>query len=55
MKLTPKAKATLLFLIFALAYLVSPWDLLPFTFFEDIALVAIALIVWLIVAIIEGR
>ena len=55
MKLTPKAKATLLFLIFALAYLVSPWDLLPFTFFEDIALVAIALIVWLVVAIVEWR
>lgn len=53
-QLSLKAKATLILLILCLAYLVSPWDILPFTFFDDLAIVIVGLGIWLIVTLQEG-
>jgi len=41
---------TLALLTVAFAYLVSPWDILPFSFFDDLAFVVVTFSVWIIVA-----
>lgn len=41
---------TLILLIVAFAYLVSPWDILPFSFFDDLAFVIVAFSIWIAVA-----
>jgi len=41
---------TLILLIVAFAYLVSPWDILPFSFFDDLAFVIVAFSIWIVVA-----
>jgi regulator of protease activity HflC (stomatin/prohibitin superfamily) len=41
--------ATIIFMFFAFAYLLVPWDILPFSFFDDLAFVIIALSIWAIV------
>jgi len=41
---------TLILLIVAFAYLVSPWDILSFSFFDDLAFVVVAFSLWIVVA-----
>jgi regulator of protease activity HflC (stomatin/prohibitin superfamily) len=41
---------TLILLIAAFAYLVSPWDILSFSFFDDLAFVVVAFSLWIVVA-----
>jgi regulator of protease activity HflC (stomatin/prohibitin superfamily) len=41
---------TLILLTVAFAYLVSPWDILSFSFFDDLAFVTVALGIWIVVA-----
>jgi hypothetical protein len=50
-----KAKASLLFLIFAMVYLIVPLDVLPFSFFDDVTIVLVAVAIWIVVVIIEGK
>jgi len=50
-----KAKASLLLLIFAMVYLVMPFDVLPFSFFDDITVVLVAVAIWIVVVIVEGK
>lgn len=38
-----RERIALLMLFLAFVYVLSPWDILPFSFFDDIALVAIVL------------
>jgi len=40
---------TLILLVIAFAYLVSPWDILPFSFFDDITLIIITTALWLLI------
>jgi len=41
---------TLILLTVAFAYLVSPWDILPFSFFDDLVFVVVAFSIWIVVA-----
>jgi len=41
---------TLILLTVAFAYLVSPWDILPFSFFDDLVFVIVAFSLWIVVA-----
>ncbi|MEM2912546.1 MAG: hypothetical protein QW146_08600 [Candidatus Bathyarchaeia archaeon] len=50
-----KLKASILFLIFALIYLMAPIDGLPFTFFDDLAIVTVAVAVWIVAIVIETK
>lgn len=45
-----KEIVTMVILIIAFAYLVLPWDLLMFSFFDDLALVIIAVSLWAVVS-----
>jgi len=49
-----KSKASILLLIFALVYLAAPIDILPMTFFDDIAVVVFAIGVWVVAIVLEN-
>jgi len=46
---SPTEWVTLILLVIAFAYLVSPWDILPFSFFDDLAFVIVATSLWLLI------
>jgi peptidoglycan/LPS O-acetylase OafA/YrhL len=48
-----KLKASILLLVFALVYLMAPIDGLPFTFFDDLAIVIVAIAIWIVAIVIE--
>jgi len=50
-----KIKATLLFLLFAIVYVILPFDILPFSFFDDIAIVVVAFAFWFFAIILEEQ
>ena len=50
-----KARASLVFLLLALIYLIAPIDLLPFTIFDDVALIVIAVVFWFLMVIVENK
>ena len=50
-----KARASLIFLLLALIYLIAPIDLLPFTIFDDVALIVIAVVFWFLMVIVENK
>jgi NADH:ubiquinone oxidoreductase subunit 6 (subunit J) len=50
-----KARASLIFLIFAMLYLLAaPEDLLPFTFLDNLVIVVVAGAIWVIAVIVES-
>ena len=50
-----KARTSLLFLLAALIYLVAPIDILPFTIFDDVAIIVIAIVFWFLMVIVESK
>ena len=54
-KMSLKARASLIFLLVALIYLVAPVDMLPFTIFDDVALIVIAIVFWFLIVIVENK
>ena len=50
-----KGRLSLLLLFLSLVYLISPWDALPFSFFDDLAIVAVGIGVFALVVIGEKR
>ena len=49
-----KSKTSIMLLIFALVYLAAPIDILPMTFFDDIAIVVLAIAVWVVAIVLEN-
>jgi uncharacterized membrane protein YkvA (DUF1232 family) len=53
--ISTRERIALLMLFLAFVYVLSPWDILPFSFFDDIALVAIVLGFFVLITVGERR